>query len=39
VTKGTIPFFVGDLTVLFLVIFFPALALWLPDQLVTSVFK
>jgi len=39
VTKGTIPFFIGDLTVLVLVIFFPALALWLPDQLVTSVFK
>jgi C4-dicarboxylate transporter DctM subunit len=39
VTKGTIPFFIGDITVLVLVIFFPALALWLPDQLVTSVFK
>ena len=38
VMKGTIPFFVGDLTVLVLVIFFPALATWLPDQLVTSVF-
>jgi len=38
VLKGTIPFFVGDLTVLVLVIFFPALATWLPDQLVTSVF-
>ncbi|HSD43308.1 MAG TPA: TRAP transporter large permease [Burkholderiales bacterium] len=39
VLKGTIPFFVGDLTVLLLVIFFPALATWLPSQLVTDVFK
>jgi C4-dicarboxylate transporter DctM subunit len=39
VLKGTIPFFVGDLTVLLLVIFFPALAIWLPGQLVTDVFK
>ena len=39
VLKGTIPFFLGDLTVLLLVIFFPALATWLPDQLVTSPFK
>jgi C4-dicarboxylate transporter DctM subunit len=39
VLKGTIPFFVGDLVVLLLVIFFPALATWLPDQLVTDVFK
>jgi C4-dicarboxylate transporter DctM subunit len=38
VLKGTIPFFVGDLTVLLLVIFFPALATWLPDQLVVDVF-
>lgn len=38
VLKGTIPFFLGDLTVLLLVIFFPALATWLPDQLVTSAF-
>jgi C4-dicarboxylate transporter DctM subunit len=38
VLKGTIPFFLGDLTVLLLVIFFPALATWLPGQLVTSVF-
>jgi C4-dicarboxylate transporter DctM subunit len=38
VLKGTIPFFVGDLTVLLLVIFFPALATWLPSQLVTDVF-
>jgi C4-dicarboxylate transporter DctM subunit len=39
VLKGTIPFFLGDLTVLLLVIFFPGLATWLPDLLVTDVFK
>ena len=39
VVKGTIPFFLGDLTVLLLVIFFPGLATWLPDLLVTNVFK
>jgi C4-dicarboxylate transporter, DctM subunit len=39
VLKGSIPFFVGDLTVLVLVIFFPALATWLPDLLVQNVFK
>jgi C4-dicarboxylate transporter, DctM subunit len=39
VLKGTIPFFFGDLAVLILVIFFPALATWLPDQLVFDVFK
>jgi C4-dicarboxylate transporter DctM subunit len=39
VMKGTIPFFVGDLTVLLLVIFFPALATWLPEVLSTPVFK
>ena len=39
VLKGTIPFFVGDLTVLLLVIFFPGLATWLPDLLVKDVFK
>jgi C4-dicarboxylate transporter DctM subunit len=39
VLKGTIPFFLGDLTVLLLVIFFPALATWLPGQLVVSAFK
>ena len=38
VIKGTIPFFVGDGIVLLLVIFFPELATWLPDQLVKSVF-
>ena len=39
VLKGTIPFFLGDLTVLLLVIFFPALATWLPSVLSTPVFK
>jgi C4-dicarboxylate transporter, DctM subunit len=38
VVKGTIPFFIGDAVVLFLVIFFPELATWLPDKLVKSVF-
>jgi C4-dicarboxylate transporter DctM subunit len=38
VLKGTIPFFLGDLTVLLLVIFFPALATWLPDLLVIDIF-
>src|SRR5918999_315460 len=38
VIKGTIPFFIGDGIVLLLVIFFPGLATWLPDQLVKSVF-
>jgi C4-dicarboxylate transporter DctM subunit len=38
VLKGTIPFFLGDLTVLLLVIFFPALATWLPGVLVKPVF-
>jgi C4-dicarboxylate transporter DctM subunit len=38
VLKGSIPFFLGDLAVLLLVIFVPALATWLPDQLVKSVF-
>jgi C4-dicarboxylate transporter DctM subunit len=39
VIKGTLPFFIGDLTVLMLVIFFPGLATWLPNLLVTDVFK
>jgi C4-dicarboxylate transporter DctM subunit len=39
VLKGTIPFFLGDLSVLLLVMFFPDLATWLPNQLVTDVFK
>jgi C4-dicarboxylate transporter DctM subunit len=38
VMKGSIPFVVGDLAVLLLVIFFPGLATWLPDRLVKSVF-
>jgi C4-dicarboxylate transporter DctM subunit len=39
VLKGTVPFFVGDLTVLLLVIFFPGLATWLPNLLITDVFQ
>src|SRR5512134_533681 len=39
VLKGTIPFFLGDLSVLLLVMFFPALATWLPNLLITDVFK
>jgi len=39
VMKGSVPFFLGDLTVLLLVIFFPILATWLPGQLTTTVFK
>jgi C4-dicarboxylate transporter DctM subunit len=39
VLKGTIPFFIGDLVVLLLVIFFPGLATWLPNLLITDVFK
>ena len=39
VLKGAIPFFLGDLTVLILVIFFPVLATGLPDMLVKNVFK
>ena len=39
VVKGTIPFFIGDLIVLLLVIFFPGLATWLPNLLVHDVFK
>jgi len=38
VLKGAIPFFIGDLTVLLLVIFFPALATWLPSVLVVDAF-
>ena len=38
VLKGSVPFFLGDLLVLLLVIFFPALATWLPSVLVKSVF-
>ena len=39
VLKGTIPFFIGDLTVLLLCIFFPGLSTWLPNLLITDVFK
>jgi C4-dicarboxylate transporter, DctM subunit len=39
VVKGSIPFFFTDLAVLLLVIFFPVLATWLPDLLITPVFK
>jgi C4-dicarboxylate transporter DctM subunit len=39
VLKGAIPFFFGDLLVLLLVIFFPALATWLPSVLVHSAFE
>src|SRR5574341_2246446 len=39
VIKGTIPFFIGDFTVLLLVIFFPGLATWLPDLLIKDVFR
>jgi C4-dicarboxylate transporter DctM subunit len=39
VVKGTIPFFIGDGLVLLGVIFFPELATWLPDRLVTDAFK
>lgn len=39
VLKGTIPFFLGDLTVLVLVILYPGLATWLPNLLITDVFK
>jgi C4-dicarboxylate transporter, DctM subunit len=38
VVKGSIPFFFTDLAVLIMVIFIPALATWLPDRLITSVF-
>ena len=39
VVKGTIPFFAADLVVLLLIIFFPDLATWLPDLVVTDAFK
>lgn len=39
VLKGSVPFFVGDIVVLLLVIFFPGLATWLPDLLIKDVFK
>jgi TRAP-type C4-dicarboxylate transport system permease large subunit len=37
--KGAVPFFLADLLVLVVVILIPALALWVPGQLVTDVFK
>ena len=39
VLRGSVPFFLGDLLVLLLVIFFPILATWLPTLLVVDVFK
>ena len=39
VTKGAVPFFSTDAIVLLLVVFFPVLALWLPDVLITDVFR
>ena len=39
VLRGAVPFFLSDFLVLMLVIFFPALATWLPDLLVVDVFK
>src|SRR5574341_426723 len=39
IVKGTIPFFLADGVILLLVIFFPGIATWLPDLLVTDVFK
>ncbi|MGH8680648.1 MAG: TRAP transporter large permease [Burkholderiales bacterium] len=39
VVRGSVPLFLSDMLVLLLVIFFPALATWLPDLLVVSVFK
>ncbi|NJN40438.1 MAG: TRAP transporter large permease, partial [Gammaproteobacteria bacterium] len=39
VVKGSVPFFLGDFIVLLLVIFFPVLAIWLPNLLVKSVFN
>ena len=38
VMKGSIPFFATDFLVLILVVFFPALATWLPELLVKSAF-
>ena len=39
VLRGAVPFFLSDFFVLVLVIFFPALATWLPNLLVIDVFK
>jgi C4-dicarboxylate transporter DctM subunit len=38
VIKGSFPFCISDTVVLVIVLMFPALALWLPGQLVTSHF-
>ncbi len=38
VMKGSFPFLCTDSVVLMLVLFFPALALWLPDILIVSIF-
>ena len=38
VIKGTLPFFIGDLSVLLAVIFFPEIATWLPSQVVVDAF-
>jgi C4-dicarboxylate transporter DctM subunit len=39
VLKGAVPFFATDFLTLVLVVFFPALATWLPNQLITSAFE
>ena len=39
VVKGSVPFFLTDALVLFAVVFYPGLATWLPNLLVTNVFK
>jgi len=39
VTKGAMPFFSTDAIVLLLVIFFPNLAIWLPNLLIADVFN
>jgi C4-dicarboxylate transporter DctM subunit len=39
VTKGAMPFFSTDAIVLLLVIFFPTLAVWLPNLLIADVFN
>jgi C4-dicarboxylate transporter DctM subunit len=39
VVKGSVPLFISDFLVLLLVIFFPALATWLPSVLITQVFQ
>jgi C4-dicarboxylate transporter DctM subunit len=39
VVKGAVPFFLTDAFVLLAVMYYPGLATWLPDRLVTAVFK